>query len=218
MSPTQIEEKNKEKEAEIFEAIKVTTQPLSLDSGATEHVHFKHRGPTKYRSQGDTITIAAGSKIAIREFKNEFVNLLLIGTFQQVHPVDLLTRQVINDGRPSQIYARATSRLQSEQRTDANQTRIIAGRNRYQTLDISIGLIHLSVREEATFAEQQHIGQANYCHTFCHTHGQQGSHDANQCRNETVCPHSQKRFDVEENAIRKRAQLHLHQQTRRASI
>ena len=88
MSPTRIEEKNEE---EIFEAIEETNQSLSLDSGATEHVHFERGGPTKYRSQC-TITIANGSEITIREFTNEFTNLVSSRTFQQVHPADLPTR------------------------------------------------------------------------------------------------------------------------------
>ena len=126
MSPTRIEEKNKEEEAEIFEAIKETNQSLLLDNGATEHVHFKRGGPTKYRSQGDTITISNGSEIAIREFKNEFNRLLSVGALQrQEHPVDLLTRQVINDGRPSQIYARATSHVRPKPRLE-NLTQLTA--------------------------------------------------------------------------------------------
>ena len=83
MSPTRIEEKNKE-EAE--------NQPLLLDSRASQHVHIKRGDPTGYRSQGNRITIADGSEIAIREFKNEFTRLLSVDALQQQgHPVDLLT-------------------------------------------------------------------------------------------------------------------------------
>ena len=164
----------------MFEAIKETNQPLSLDSGAIEHVHLERKGPIEHRSQGNTITIANGSEIAIREFKNEFTNLLLSGAFQQVHPADLVTRRVINDGRPSQTFTGSTSHVQSERTIEANRTQITAGGNRYQTVDISNGFLHLLVRGEATVAEQQRIGQANYSCNFCHTHGQQGSHNANQ--------------------------------------
>ena len=68
MSPTRIEEKNKE-EAEYLEAIKASKQPLLLDSGASQHVYIKHEYPTEYRSQGDRITIADGSEIASQEFE-----------------------------------------------------------------------------------------------------------------------------------------------------
>ena len=91
MSPTQIEE-NKKEEPEIFESIEETNLPLLLDSGVTAHVQFesggptnKKWGPTNNRSQGN-------SEIVITEFNNKFNRLLLIGSFQQAHPANLLTR------------------------------------------------------------------------------------------------------------------------------
>ena len=161
MSPTRIEET--EEEAELFELIEEPNLPLSFDSGAAAHVHFKRRDPTKHRSQGNTINVANGSESASREFKNQFTTLLLSGTFQQVHPANLLTRRVINDGRQSQICARATSHVQSKQRTATNRTRITAGGNRYQTVDTSNGYRHLLVR-----ATQQQ--RATYSPNFFHTH------------------------------------------------
>ena len=194
ISPTRIEEKNKEKETDIFEAIEETHQPLLLDSGATEHVYFERRGPTKHRSQGNTITIANGNEIAIREFKNKFTNLLSSGTFQQVQPADLLTRQVINHGRQSQIYAKTTSQVQSKPRTKANQTGIITGGNRFQTVDISNRFLHLLVR-----VKQQR--RAIYSPILCHTHGQQGNNDGYQCRNENFRCRSGKYYHLEETTI-----------------
>ena len=87
---------------------------------------FRTRRPyrTEHRGQGNTITITNSSEIIIRESKKKFTNLLLSGTFQQVHPADLRIRRVIDDGRQSQIYTKATSKVQSEQRTETNQTRI----------------------------------------------------------------------------------------------
>ena len=138
----------------------------------------------KYRSQSDRITIADSSEIVIREFNNKCTNLVSSGTFHQVHPVDLLTRRVINDGRPSQIYTRATSHVRPKP-TLENLTRITAAGNRYQTTDISNDYLHLP-SVELPFVERQSIGQANYSRNFCHTHGQQVSHNANQCRSEDV--------------------------------
>ena len=86
ISPTRIDKKE-EKEAAIFETIKETNLPLSLDSGASEHFRLKSGSPTNNRSQGN-------SEIVITEFKREFHRLLSSGTFQQAHPADLLTRQV----------------------------------------------------------------------------------------------------------------------------
>ena len=152
MSPTRIEEKNKEEE----------NQPLLLDRGASQHVHIERGDPTVYRNQGNRITITDGSEIAIRKFKIKFNRLLLVGALQQ-----------------HQIYARATSHVRPEP-TLANLTRLTATGNRYQTTDISNNFLHLP------FAERQRISQANYSHNFCHTHGQQGNHNAHQCRNESV--------------------------------
>ena len=176
MSPTRIEEKNKE-EAE--------NQPLLLDSGASQHVHFERRGPTEYRSQGGRITIADGSEIAIREFKNEFNRLLSVGALQrQEHPADLLTRRVTINSRTTQIYARATSHVHPEP-TLANLTRLTAAGNRYQTTDISNNYLHLPFAD-LLFAERQRIGRANYARNYCHTHSQNVNHNAHQCGNENV--------------------------------
>ena len=74
MSPTQIEEKNKE------EAV---NQLLLLDSGVSQHVHIKRGDPSENRIHGDRITFAYGGEIVILEFKNKFNRLVLVGAFQQ---------------------------------------------------------------------------------------------------------------------------------------
>ena len=81
MSPIRIEEDKKEEEGEIFKAIKESHQPLLLDSGATAHVHFERKGPTKHRSQGN-------NEIVITEFNQEFDQLFSSRAFQQVHPAN----------------------------------------------------------------------------------------------------------------------------------
>ena len=83
-------------------------------------------------------------------------------------------------------------------------------------MDINNGFLQLPVWEEPTVTEQQRL--ANYCHTFCHTHGQEYHHNTNQCRSESVCCQSWKYNDLEEATIRWRGRLHLRQQLKRISI
>ena len=97
MSPTQIEEENKEE----------TTVPLVFDSGASAHFYptaFDEESPNDGRSQEHRIIIATG--VALNE------ELLAIGTL--VRPADLLTRPVSN-GRRTQTYARTTTHVRPEQ-------------------------------------------------------------------------------------------------------
>ena len=123
MSPTQIEEK--EEEPEIFESTKETNLPLLPDSGATAYVQLESGGPTTNKSQGNritVITVANNNEIMITEFKNKCIRLLSIGSFQQVHPANLLTRRVINNSRPTKTYTRATNHVQSKQRSEEHCT------------------------------------------------------------------------------------------------
>ena len=116
----------------------------------------------EYSNQGNRITIPEGNEIAILEFKNEFNRLLSVGALQQ-----------------QQSYARATSHVRPKL-TLANLTRLTAAGIRYQTADISNNFFHLP------FVERQCIGRANYYRNFYHTHGQQGSHNTHQCRDESA--------------------------------
>ena len=136
MSSARIEEKENEEEAEKFESIKETNLPLH-DSGATAHVLLDSGGPTDIRSQGN-------NEIVVAELKEK---LLSIGALQQ--------QQIVNDIRPSHpadrlalTYARATSHVQTKQRAKEHRSRITGGGDRYQTVDISNGYLHLPVREE----------------------------------------------------------------------
>ena len=164
MLPTQIE--NNTNKEEILEAIEEPNLPLSLDSGASEHLILDSGASKTWsglydsRSQGN-------SEIWITEFKNEFKRLLLIGPLQQREHI---ANQFI-------IYPRLTTHERPEQST-VTRTRIILEDNSTHTVDISNGYLHLPVR-----AEQR---RAIYAPLYCHIHGQQGSLNANQCRHESV--------------------------------
>ena len=117
----------------------------------------------------------------ITEFNRKFDRSLSIEALQQQeHRANQLT-----------TYPRLTNHIWPEQRSEEHHTRITAGGNRleggnrYRTVDISNGYLHLLEREEPIVTEQQR--RANYYHTYCHTHGQKHHHDTNQCRNESFC-------------------------------
>ena len=166
MSPTRIEEENNNNEEPNL--------PLSLDSGASEHLILDSEasamwtGPYDRRNQSSEIWIA--------KYKNEFERLLLTRSLQrQEHPST--QREHLADQFTT--YPRATSHVRPD-RSTSHRTRITTADNSTHTVDISNRYLHLPVR-----AEQQRW--ATHSSYFCHTHGQQGSHNAHQCRNESVC-------------------------------
>ena len=111
MSPTRIEEK------EEIESIKETNLSL-LDSGATATVWTR---PTNIRSEDTT-------KIFHQAAEREFGRLL---SHQAVRP-----HRIINNGQLTTMYARATTEYKTA-RSEQHQSRITAGGDRYQTVDIS---------------------------------------------------------------------------------
>ena len=120
MSPTQMEEENKEE---------AKNKPRVLNSGASAHYHptaFDKESPNNGRSS--CIVFVNGSEvhssrqgnttIVIAEFKTKLNEALLsVGTLvqQQEHPADLLTQRVNSDSRITQIYAKTTSHIRPEQ-------------------------------------------------------------------------------------------------------
>ena len=180
MSPTQIEEENKEE---------TRNEPFVIDSGATAHYYttaFDEESLNDGRSQ------VRGSKQGntermIAEFMNELIEaLLLVGTLvrQQEHPANLRTHRVNKDGRITQTYTRTTCHVRPEQPSPTRIRLSVAG-NIIRTVDISSNYLHVpfdTPLAEIIAAVRQRIGRENYAQSFCHTHSNNGtSHHAYQC-------------------------------------
>ena len=183
MSPTQIEEENKEE---------TRNEPLVINSGATAHYYptaFDEESPNDGRSKVRS-SRQGNTELVITEFENELNEALLsVGTLvrQQEHPANLLTHRVNRDGRITQTYARTTCHVRPEQPSPTRNRLSVAG-NIIRTVDISSNYLHVpfdTPLAELPAAVRQRIGRDNYARNFCHTHGNDGTiHHAYQCRND----------------------------------
>ena len=149
----------------IEENKKEQNLPLALDSGASDHQAVARTTSYDRRNQSNEIWIA--------EFKNEFERLVSIGSLQQQEHPSAHREHLTDRFMP---YPRTTTHVCHE---TSHRTRITAADNSTHWGDISAFYLHLPIRTE----QQRRPTDYNYCHI----HGQEGSHNANQCRNESVC-------------------------------